>query len=122
MSLSSPRTRRRIVWSGRVQVCIVTILAGGPAEDLGVEEALLVLPLPDHDVAVGGVLEPHVLDAPSPLVAEPHRRVEARLYVGQHGVVRVALHDLEPRVLGGHVEGRGDLAEPAAVGEADAAV
>src|SRR5919112_271906 len=97
------------------------LLARRLAEDLGVEYALVVDPLADHYVAVGGVLEPHVLGTPA-VLPEPHRRVEAGLYVRKRGVVWVALHDLQPRVVGRHVYRGGDLAEPAAVGDADATV
>ncbi len=68
------------------------------------------------------VLELHVLDAVAVLVPEPHGRVEARLDVGQHRVVRVTLDDLQPRVIGGHVQRGGDLAQPSPVGDVDAAV
>src|ERR687885_1232569 len=91
------------------------LLASGSAPDLGVDEPVVRDPLPEKEVAVRVVLELHVQRV-APGVSEPDRGVHTGPDVRKLRGVRVALHDLEPRVVGGHVQRRSDLAQTPAVG------
>src|SRR5215204_3019672 len=68
--------------------------AVGTAVDAGVDVTVFPDGLLDENVAVGSVAEPHVQRP------EPHRRIQPRPDVGQLRVVRIAFHDLHPRVVG----------------------